>query len=172
MRVGVRGVRGVQIAIAMLIVISIVELGFFFALRNGAHLYNTNDRFPIPSGYLLDGKYLAAKNAPCYLIRISSDSCPYCRLDHSQYARLLQEAQKAKCETIILAPIAGEMKLKEDSPALQLQYVDLKLGRTLKPFMTPETILLDGTRRPTWQREGSIDNGSLAQALRALAKLP
>lgn len=171
MRPGVIGKRASEIGIVALIVVSALELGLFFTLRGGANLYSTHERFPVPSGYLLDNRYMAPTAARCYLVRVSSDSCPYCRLDQGQYTRLVQQAQETGCETIILAPVAGEMKLRENSPSMQLQYVDMTLGHALKPLVTPETILLDGRGRPTWQEEGAIDERALEQALHALGRL-
>jgi hypothetical protein len=47
-------------------------------------------------------------------------------------------------------------------------YVDMDLGKTLIPFLTPETILLDRTRRVAWYQEGAMDDRGLSDALRAL----
>jgi hypothetical protein len=163
--------RAGEIAIIVLVVINAFELAFFFAIHRRAGLYGADDQFPLPSGYLLNKRYKASGGAPCYLLRVSSKDCPYCRLDQSQYARLVQEAQKVGCETIVMAPEAGAAELYNDSRVVQLQYIDMKFGRALNPFMTPETILLDGRGRVVWSRWGAMDNPSLADAIHALDKL-
>lgn len=160
-----------QFLILLLIVTSAVELAFFFWVRSHVNLYSSGDPFPVPSGYLLDNSYMTSKSARCYLLRVSSDGCPYCRQDQPQYTRLVEQARKAGCESVILAPIAGQMELRENSPSAQLQYVDMSMGRVLKPFMTPETILLGGRGRPAWQQVGSMDDDALARALKALRRL-
>jgi hypothetical protein len=53
---------------------------------------------------------------------------------------------------------------------MQLQYVDMKLGRTLYPFLTPQTILLSGEGRIIWAQEGSMDDQALSVALSALGR--
>ena len=54
---------------------------------------------------------------------------------------------------------------------MQLQYVNMGFGRVLKPFETPETVLLDAAGRPTWQQEDAMDDNALTLALRAVEKL-
>ena len=117
MRIWRIGERVCRIAVVALILASVAEVIFFVALRNGGSLYSARDSFPVPSGYLLDSKFMPAKAARCYLIRISSDTCPYCRLDQGRYIQVVQEAQRTGCETIILAPVSGEMKLDRKAPA-------------------------------------------------------
>lgn len=157
--------------IVALITICVLELAFFFGVRGRAKLYRLDELFPEPSGYLLNSQYMSSRAAPCYLLRVSTDSCPYCRLDQQRYARLVQEAQRSECETVILAPVAGQMKLDDNSPGLQLEYVDMSFGRVLKPFVTPETILLDARGRPVWQQQGAMDGNDLTLALRVLKRL-
>jgi hypothetical protein len=99
----VGGRRACNFAIVVLVAICILELAFFLGIRRRANLYRLDEPFPEPSGYLLNSQYMASRAAPCYLLRVSSDSCPYCRLDRQQYERLVQEAQRSSCETIILA---------------------------------------------------------------------
>ena len=163
--------RAGEIAIIVLIVINAFELAFFFAMDRAAGLYGGCDQFPLPSGYLLDHRYTASRGAPCYLIRVSSSGCPYCRLDQAQYGRLVRQAQKVGCETIIMAPMARNAELYNDSRVVRLQYIDMKFGRALNPFMTPQTILLDSGGRVVWSGEGAMDNHSLADGIRALDKL-
>src|ERR1017187_814933 len=81
MRLRLIGKRIGQIAIALLILASAAELGFYLYVHSGNSLYSTRDLFPMPSGYLLDKRFMAATAAPCYILRISSDDCPFCRQD-------------------------------------------------------------------------------------------
>lgn len=157
-----------RIAIILLIVLCAGELVLFFILHGHAELYRADEPFPPPSGYLLNSHYMAAARAQCYVLRVSSDSCPDCWLDQRKYARLVSKAKEARCETVITAPVAGEMRLDPNSPSLQLQYVDMQFGRVLKPFVTPETILLDARGRPVWQQQGAMNDNSLGLALQAL----
>jgi hypothetical protein len=106
------------------------------------------------------------------MIRITSDGCPYCGRDRGQYVRLAREAARAGCRVVALAPRIGMMALRGDEPALQLQYVDMKLGRALNPFFTPQTVVLDGEGRVGWQRQGAMGDRDLALALETLAAFP
>jgi len=160
-----------RLGIVLLIALCAGELALFFILQGHAELYRTDEPFPPPSGYLLDSHYIAAVRAPCYVLRVSSDSCPDCWLDQQEYARLVRKAKESRCETVIAAPVAGEMKPDPNSPSLQLQYIDMEFGRVLKPFVTPETILLDAQGRPVWQQQGAMDDTSLGLALHALERM-
>jgi thiol-disulfide isomerase/thioredoxin len=163
--------RAAEIAVIVLIVVNGFELAFFSAIHRRAGLYRVGDQCPLPSGYLLNGRYRASDSAPCYLIRVYAKGCPYCRRDQTQYTRLMERAQKARCEMIAIAPVARDAELYGDSRVVQLQYIDMKFGRALNPFMTPETILLDDAGRVIWSEEGALDNQSVEQAIHALRKL-
>jgi hypothetical protein len=63
------------------------------------------------------------------------------------------------------------VELNEDSNVVQLQFVDMNLGRVIYPFLTPQTILLDRNGRVKWQRQGSLDERSLEQGLQAIGGL-
>jgi hypothetical protein len=157
-----------EFLIVALIAISTLELGMFFAIRWYARPDQLNGTFPMPSGYLLDGRYLAPISASCYVLRLTSDGCPYCRLDKSQYTRLFQRAKEAGCQTLLLAPKLGQMELNEDGLAIQLQFVDMKFGANLDPYLIPRTILLDQNGRLRWQQEGAMDDRTLRKALKVL----
>ncbi len=165
-----------EIAIIALIVVNGFELAVFLGLHRRSGLYPLADQFPLPSGYLSSGymytnTYQPPQAAPCYLIRLSSRACPYCRLDQDQYGLLLRQAARAGCQTILMAPVALAAESLGDSRTVQLQYIDMKFGRTLNPFLTPQTILLDSHARAIWSRGGAMDNRSVAQAIGALDAL-
>lgn len=135
-------------------------------------MYSSEVSFPVPSGYLQNKKYMASGAAGCYLIRVSADGCPYCRLDQRQYTQLVQQAQKALCETVLLAPKTGQIKWEgNNGGVMQLQYVDMDLGRALNPYFTPQTILLDKKGLIVWDQEGSMDDDALTAAVSALRKV-
>lgn len=160
-----------DLLVVALIITNCVELGLFFKFRNDARIYRPGVRFPRPSGYLMDKSYFTEDLAPCFLIRVSSDECPYCRLDQDPYALFVQQARQKGCRPLILTPVAGKKLVVNSEEALQLQYVDMRLGRALNAFMTPQTILLDAEGRLVWAWEGTMDDRALARALKALGKI-
>ncbi len=106
----------------------------------------------------------------CYLLRLTSDDCPYCWADKPQLGALQASARSAGCEEVQIAPKTGLVPLQAGK--VQLQYVDAAFARVLDPFLTPQTILLSGTGVVVWYRAGEMDNRSLAEARRALKALP
>jgi hypothetical protein len=157
--------------IVALVVLSILELGLIYALRRVSGLYSAGEKFPALSGYLLNQRFWVAPSVPCQLLRVTSDGCPYSVLDQRQYWALLQRAREAGCLTVVVAPRNGDVELNEDSNVVQLQFVDMNLGRVIYPFLTPQTILLDRNGRVKWQRQGSLDERSLEQGLQAIGGL-
>ncbi len=157
-------------AVVALIVVNVFELCLFLVIRSQTRLYNSYVRFPVPSGYLVDNTFMNASSAPCPLIRLSADGCPYCRTDQPLYTRIVQQAQRAGCRAIVIAPRVGQIKPTGNSGGvMQLQFVTMQFGRALNPVITPETILIDNrTGRVTWDREGSLDEEALSEGLRVL----
>lgn len=162
-------VKPMDLAVIVLICINAAGLGVFFWARRQAGLYRVGTRIPVPSGYLLDHAFLPPIAAPCYLVRVTADACPYCRADQHQLSKLVQRAVRAGCEAVTVAPKVGQMQARPGE--LQLQYVDMNLGRALNPFMTPQTLLLDSTGRVAWYRVGSLDDAALRGGFRALAEI-
>jgi len=148
-----------------------LELGLFFAIRSAAAVYRIDEAFPPPSGYALDSRYVAPASARCSLLRVTADTCPFGRQDRAQYMRLVDKSRSVGCRTVAIAPIAGQMVPTEDGPSIQLQFVDMGFGRALDPFLTPQTILLDGQGRVRWQRQGAMDDLELVLALEALERI-
>lgn len=115
---------------------------------------------------------MGADTAPCYLIRVSADGCPYCRLDQPQYTELARRVQDIRGKTILVAPKTGQIEWPEgDGKTMQLQYVDMKLGRALYPFLTPQTILLGRDGSIIWAQEGSMSDQALSAAVSALGRI-
>jgi hypothetical protein len=105
-------------------------------------------------------------------VRLSSDACPYCRVDQPQYKRLLEKTTRAGCTSVILAPKAGQLRFKGDgSGTKHLQFIGFDLGLALNPFSTPQTILLDRGGRVMWYREGTMDDRALSRATSALGEV-
>ena len=112
--------------------------------------------------------YVAPTEAPCYVIRVTADECPYCRRDQSQYGRLVAEAQRAGCQVSAVGPRVGDVAIRQDRDVVQIQYVDMRLGRSLNPFLTPQTILLDHTGRLRWHRQGSLNDQDVTRGVREI----
>lgn len=164
--------RIANLILVILIVVNLCEIAFFLVLRNHARLYSGKVLFPVPSGYLQDGTFLPPSPSPCYLVRLTSDDCPYCKADRELYAGLARAASVSKCSHILLSPRAGQISgAGIDKGISVLQYVDMKFGKAILPFATPETLILDSQGAVTWDHEGVISRQDLAEALRALRKL-
>jgi len=161
----------VRAAVVTMVVLNASEVAFLLAIRGHGNLYPTGKQLPLPSGYLLDRRFKGPCAAPCYLVRLSARGCRFCRLDEARYARLLGRAREAGCETIVIAPIASVAESFEDRGIVQLQYLDMTLGRALNPFITPQSILLDGRGRVLWSAWGAMDERGLREALHALDAL-
>ena len=168
----IRLVKISEIVIVILILANLFEVGIYFKVRHDAHLYDPRVPFPLPSGFLIDGSFMASEGTTCSVLRVSSDNCPFCRADQSQYGELVQRAQQRGCRSVLLAPKLGWIQSKNNrGGTLQLQYVDMKFGSALNPFLTPATMLLDGSGRLLWDQEGSMNADSLNDALYALKKI-
>jgi hypothetical protein len=163
--------KAVRFALVSLCSVALLELGVFVSAERAAEVYRIGSPFPIPSGFLLDGAYLQPTRAHCYLIRITADACPYCKQDEARYSSLAAKARALGCEVIAVAPRAGQMAPMHGGPAVQLKYVDMRLGTILDPFLTPQTILLDEAGRVAWERQGSMSDRDQQAAARALAGL-
>lgn len=134
--------------------------------------YSFGPRFqPPPSGYLLDMAYKAPSQSPCYLLRLASDGCPYCRADKPKFAQVLAAARRQGCEAIAVAPRAGDMAQTSNPDLLQLRFVDFKTGRALLPFQVPQTLLFGSTGTLLWQHQGSMTDRDVATAVTHLRSL-
>lgn len=157
--------------IAALIVVNLFQLALFYWVRGRTGLYDTTAKFPALAGYLSNNQRYVPALAPCVLVRLSSDSCQYSRLDQPYYLRLVEQARRAGCESVILSPKSGQLNFQGDGlGTLHLRFVDYRLGQMLIPFVTPQTILLDRDGRILWYREGTMDPKALARALRELGR--
>jgi hypothetical protein len=158
------------VLIAILLLASCAEMAAFFVLRGESRLYRVGESFPQPSGIQLNGMYFGA-DAACYLLRVTADGCPYCIRDAGVFTVIARRAREERCAVIALAPYVGQIKASPDTSAVQLEFVDMQLGRVLEPSLTPQTILLSGDGRLLWQRQGSLSAADEPRAMAALAGL-
>lgn len=143
----------------------------YLVLREEARLYMQGQQFPVLSGVALDGATWHARDAPCYVIRITSDACPFCQADKPAYSEFLGAARDAGCDIVEVAPRAGQMAAVPREAVVQLKFVDMEFGDTLSPFATPQTIVLSADRIMLWSRPGTFDDRSLADGIAVLRKV-
>ena len=151
--------------LALVTIVNVILLGGYLSLRNAADVYNPRYTFPEIVGIRLDGTRMPPRSAACYVIRITADACPYCKKDQSNYSEIVRAAKNVGCHVVAVAPRAGGMAAVRDQQDGQLKFVSLNLGGMLSPFLTPQTIVLDGARRVAWQRQGAFDERALAEGL-------
>jgi hypothetical protein len=157
--------QGLRYVIVVLIVTVAIELSVFMWLRGGPR----RGPVPPPSGVLLSGKPFDAAGHSCHLLRITSDSCPYCKQDHEVFLRLAHKAQQLSCSVVALAPRAGGMAAVTGATYEQLEYVPLSFGAAIDPFLTPQTIVLNRSGSVMWWRAGVMsgdDEASASEKLR------
>jgi hypothetical protein len=141
-------------------------------LRDQAHLYSYGDQFPEIAGVDLEGAVRSIPDAPCYVIRITRDNCPFCRSDQPAYSALLDVARaEAVCEVVEISPMARQMQSLPREGVTQLELVHMGLGKALWPNFTPQTLVLDANRRLVWARTGVFDDRSLSDGLTTLRGL-
>lgn len=162
--------KALEIFAILTIAANAAGLAFYFWLRPQTGLYRAGERFPVPSGYLLAGKRLAAAPHACYLLRVTATGCEYCRQDRPEYQKLAGAARRAGCESLEIAPKpAWAGPAKRGRP--QLEYVDMALARVLVPYITPQTILLGGSGAVAWYRTGAMNQRSLRRGLADLRSI-
>ncbi|MGH9414571.1 MAG: TlpA family protein disulfide reductase, partial [Terriglobales bacterium] len=107
--------------------------------------------------------------APCYLLRLATKGCPYCRADRPDFGQLARRANAAHCERVAVWPASTITKPTLPVAAgLELQFVTMPLARVLNPFVVPQSILLGSHGNIVWYRVGTIDRKSLDAGLDAL----
>ena len=151
-------------------VVAAVQLATLLFLRRVERIYDVGQVFPPPFGYSIDMRHLPPVEAPCYLIRVTSDDCVYCRLDQAVYQRVVDEAQRAECQVTEIGPRVGQVAIRPAAEVVQLQYVDMSFARSLDPFATPQTILLDPAGAVVWHRQGALAETDLARAVRDIRR--
>ncbi len=129
---------------------------------------NIGSEFPRFSGVTLKGEQWSSRDLHCLIIRVTNDSCAFCKRDKLLYATLLDASRKSSCEVIEMSPKAGEMVEDSRLGVVQLKFVNTDLGSVLFPFATPQTVILDSSWSIKWNRRGYIDMKALQQSLAVL----
>lgn len=159
-------------AVVVLISINSLLSVAYLLLRNEASIYDQAQQFPEIVGIDLSGQLRFIRNAPCYVVRVTRDNCPYCQSDQPAYEAFLEVARnEAACAIVEVSPTAGQMQAHSRNGITQLEMVHMELGRTLWPNLTPQTLVLNGDRRLQWSRMGAFDNRAMASGLLALRDL-
>lgn len=122
----------------------------------------------VPSGVLLDGNLFDASGSRCHLIRITNDSCPYCKDDYDIFRRLAERARHQSCSVVAVSPQAGRMALVPNAPYEQLRYVSLAFGRTIDSSFTPQTMIADQSGAIVFLASGAMTATDEADGIRAL----
>jgi hypothetical protein len=149
--------------VTLLVAVNVVLFLWLFRIRSDDRIYDAAVRFPVPEGYMSDGRFVAASAAPCYLLRVATERCLYCRLDKGRFAVLAGEALKAGCRSVTVAPRADG-----GAGVDSLELVDLALGRVLNPVITPQTMVVDGTGRILREQDGAMDEHAMNQFIKTL----
>jgi hypothetical protein len=164
--------RAIELTTISALVLNVLALGLFLWLRPRAGLYRVGDRFPVPAGFTADGTQIPMAAAPCYLVRVATEGCPYCRQDKPLFNRLLVAAQRANCETIAIVPSVRDLGPSLTNAGVpQLVYVDMELARRVVPYVVPQTLLLDRGGSIVWDAIGASNEDSIARAERLLTGL-
>lgn len=145
-------------------IIAATELGIFLWLRRGPQM----GPVPPPSGLLLSGHAFDASRYSCHLLRITSDSCPYCKQDEELFLRVARQAKQLSCSVVAVAPRAGGMAYVPGAIYEQLEYVPLSFGGAIDPYLTPQTIVLNRSGSVVWWRAGAMTTDDEAQASEVL----
>lgn len=163
--------RAGRVLLVVPAVLAVTLLVTLAVLRSVGRVYEIGQVFPPLSGYSVDMAPVAPTEARCYVIRVTADSCAYCQQDQGHYSRLKREARRTGCRVLAVGPRVGDVANRPDSDVVQLQYVDMRLGRSLDPFLTPQTILLDHDGRLRWHRQGSLNDEDVTGAMREIGRL-
>lgn len=152
-----------------LVVVNCIGLATFLWFRGSTGLYRRGSTFGVPSGYRLNLSYAGHLSAPCYLLRLTADGCPYCQADQAQWAKVRTAAEGAACAIFTLAPRLGQLAAPTAGPA-PLQFVDFNTGRSLVPYTVPQTLLVGSAGKILWYQVGEMSDDSARAARRTLAE--
>ncbi len=163
--------RATDILITLLVVANLCMIAFQMHLRMNQS-YGLGIPFPAPSGYVVDGSFVRSTNAPCYLLRVSSEGCLYCRSDLAEYSQMTRVALSRGCVSVIVGPRKGDLRAptKQDG-TLYLELVGMQFGRALVPDRTPQTIVADGKGVPVWYQLGALDSRTVSKGLSVLERM-
>lgn len=151
-----------------LMICNLVLVACFAWLKYEFHQHALGEVTPIISGVEVDGSQWHSQPASCRVIRVTEDDCQYCRSDEASYAAFRQAATQVSCEILEIAPRAGDMRKDARDGVVQLKYIDVDIGPSMFPLMTPMTFILDGNWKVKWMRRGTFSELALEDGIRAL----
>lgn len=140
-------------------------------LRNVDGVYQLGEQLPLQSGFLVDASRVDLPPRACVILRVTSDSCAFCSQDRIYLDGILAVARHQGCSSVAVGPKAGDITMSSVGEALPLQYVDLATAKVLAPVVTPQTLILDASRRIVWRKQGALTEDDTGRALKALAKM-
>jgi len=128
-------------------------------------LYGTDKALPLPSGITLSGARYAGSDsaASCFLIRVSAQGCPYCKVDSGPVARVISEARARRCDIVWISRELSQADLEAPAGVIRLQFVDLAFGSALHTESVPATLLLDRGGRPLFYRIRTLSAADAAR---------
>lgn len=156
--------------VVLLALVSLLMVGLMW-LRATDGVYETGQIIPELAGYSVDATYLQPPRGQCTFVRLTADNCPYCKQDQRQYERLVAEARRKNCSIAIVGPRVGDITMDSGGGVRPLQYVDLEVGRALSPLLTPQTLVVDASRRLVWHRQGALNDDDVTAAVRAFERM-
>ena len=124
-----------------------------------------SDRMPPVSGIDINAAPWKSADTKCHLVRITEDTCAFCRRDRLNYERLSQAALQSNCEVIEIAPRAGKLGPNARPGVVQMKFVAVDLGPAVYPFVTPQTVVLDRNWAVSYIRRGMFDEKALGDAV-------
>jgi len=146
-------------------------LGALFWLRGIDGVYPLGERLPLDTGFLVDASRVDIPAERCVVLRVTSDSCPFCTQDRVHLDGIVAAAKQQGCSNVAVGPRTGDITMTSVGDAVPLQYVDLATARVLAPIVTPQTLILDGSRRIVWRKQGALTKSDTAAALQTLAAM-
>lgn len=122
-------------------------------------------------GVDLHGRTWPGISGDCHIIRITQDSCTYCKRDSTRYGSLVDHARQRSCGVVEVAPLAGSMAVHDRHGVTQLKYISREIGGPLIPIVTPQTVIVDKDGKLMWMRRGAFTDASLNAAISAVDKV-
>lgn len=158
----------VRWATAVLLLVVASLLAALIWLRRVDGVYEEGIRVPLNSGFAVDGSRVVVSSARCVILRITSDNCPFCSQDRQHFDAILALADRKACVAVALGPWPGDITMTSVAPSVPMQYIDLATAAAIAPVVTPQTLLLDASRRIVWFKQGALSESDARRASQAL----
>lgn len=156
--------------VSLVVVVAALLIALIW-LRNLDGTYQLGDRLPLDTGFLVDASRVDIPADRCVVLRVTSDSCPFCSQDRVHLDGILAVARQQGCSSVAVGPRAGDITMNSVGEALPIQYVDLATAKVLAPVVTPQTLVLDASRRIAWRKQGALTAHDTGRAVQALAAM-